>query len=236
VEGEVAVARLLASGLAVESVLGTATRLGRLRCPPHVATYAVEEDLLLSITGVALHRGCVALARRPARAALAIPAGPISTVVVAERIADPVNVGALLRNARAFGADLVVLDAEGADPYSPRAVRASMGLVFGQALAVVDDVQAAVAALAAPRAGDARPLVLAAVADPAAPRLGPAFARPSHLVLLVGNEGDGLSAALRSRAGAEVTIAIDPTVDSLNVAAATAILLHALRGPAGPVA
>lgn len=225
VEGELAVVRVLESALEVESVLTTPSRLERLA--PHLRgrpALVVAPALLDRVAGVDLHRGCLALARRPARAPLALPppATARSTVVVAQGLADPVNVGALARDARAFGVDLLVVEGKGADPYSPRAVRASMGLVFSQPLALSDDLAADVARL---RAQGRR--VVAATLSPRATPL-PRFARPPHLALLVGNEGEGLRADLLALADDEVTIPMAPGADSLNVAAAAAVFLYAL--------
>jgi tRNA G18 (ribose-2'-O)-methylase SpoU len=226
VEGEVAVVRLLESALEVESVLTTPSRVERLRLRlrPEVPLLVVTPDLLLTITGVDLHRGCVALARRPSPGPFVDP--PLdrarTTIVVAQGLGDPVNVGALARDCRAFAADLLLLDARGADPFSPRAVRASMGHVLSQPLAIVDDLAAEVTRL---RAQGRR--VLAATLSPRATPL-PRLVRPRHAVLLLGHEGDGLRPDLLALADEEVTIPIAAEVDSLNVAAAAAVLLYAL--------
>lgn len=226
VEGELAVTRLLASAFAVESVLATPARLERLRAHarPGVPLLVAAPDVLEVIAGVELHRGCVALARRPAPAPLAAPplTRPRTTVVVAQGLGDPANVGALVRDCRAFGADLLLLDARGADPFSPRAVRAAMGHVFDQPLTVSDDLARDVARL---RAEGRR--VLAATLSPTATPL-PRLVRPAHAVLLLGHEGEGLRRDLLDLADEEVRIPIAPEVDSLNVAAAAAVLLYAM--------
>lgn len=150
-------------------------------------------------------------------------ARPRWTVLLVQGLADPANLGSILRSARAFGVDLVLLDRRGADPLSRRAVRSSMGHVFSQPLALVDDLLAALDHLKNARGA----AVWAATVGPRARPLG-SLPRPDRLALLVGNEGVGLPAALCARADAELTIPIAPEVDSLGVAAATAILLHAL--------
>lgn len=150
-------------------------------------------------------------------------AGPRWTALLVQGLADPQNLGSILRSARAFAVDLVLLDRRGADPLSRRAVRAAMGHGFAQPLALVDELPAALAQLRT-RHGAA---IWAATVSPRARPLG-SLARPDRLVLLVGNEGVGLPATLCASADAELTIPISPGVDSLGVAAATAILLHAL--------
>lgn len=157
-------------------------------------------------------------------------AGPRWTVLLVQGLADPANLGSILRTARAFAVDLVLLDRRGADPLSRRAVRSSMGHVFTQPLALADDLPAALTLLQHHGA-----TIWAATVGPRARALG-SLARPDRLALLVGNEGVGLPAALCARADAELTIPIAPEVDSLGVAAATAILLHALTSPHAPPA
>jgi tRNA G18 (ribose-2'-O)-methylase SpoU len=152
-------------------------------------------------------------------------AGPRWTVLLVQGLADPANLGSIIRSARAFAVDLVLLDRRGADPLSRRAVRGAMGHVFSQPLALVDDLPGALAQLQALGAA-----VWAATLGPRARPLG-SLARPERLALLVGNEGHGLPAELCARADAELTIPIAPEVDSLGVAAATAVLLHALTDP-----
>ena len=151
-------------------------------------------------------------------------AGPETFVVVAEGLADPSNLGALVRNARAFRASAVVVDPRGASPHDRRAIRASMGHVFTVPIVTLEPVRAiehlrdicdaeVMAATIGPHA-----VSVERIPDPTRAR-----------VLLVGNEGQGLSRAARELADLEVTVPVDPQADSINVAAATAILLHRLR-------
>jgi tRNA G18 (ribose-2'-O)-methylase SpoU len=248
VESELAVGRLLASEFAPVAVLGTASRLARLA--PACPAYAATRELLRAVVGFDLHRGVIACAERPPALAWGAPvdascplrhvsgdsalartlARPTWTALLVQGLADPANLGSIVRSARAFAVDLVVLDRRGADPLGRRAVRAAMGHVFAQPLAVADDLLAAVARLRAAGAG-----VWAATVGPGARPVG-AAPRPARLVLCVGNEGDGLPAALRAAADAEVTIPIAPAVDSLGVAAATAVLLYAARAESTPSA
>ncbi len=233
VEGALAVERLLEGPFEVEAVLATRSHLEqlapRLDRRPEVARLATTAQLLSEIAGVELHRGCMALLRRPVHAADdprldAPPADRSSVVVVAAGIGDPSNLGAIVRCARALGAALVVVDGRSTDPFCPRAVRGSMGHVFTQPLVVATDVADAVRRL---RVAGRR--VLAATLDEGAVAL-PELAPPAHAVLLLGNEGDGLAPALLALADERVSIPMADGVDSLNVAAAAAVLLYAL-GP-----
>lgn len=235
VEGEIAVARALASEHPVRTVLLTPshrTRLG-VAIPEGVEVLEAEAALVREVVGFDFHRGCVAVMDRPRTPSLAQltarvrawPAGP-RRVLVAEGLADPANLGAVIRNARAFGVELV-LHGRGADPWSRRAIRAAMGHGFSLPVVGSEALPAAVAAVRDALGPGAR--TVAAVVQPGAVPL-PSYRAPERLVLLVGNEGAGLSAPLLELADDAVTIPIAPDVDSLNVAAASAVLLFALHG------
>jgi len=236
VEGEIPVGRLLSAGLPAHTILLTPAHRDAL-APLLKAAAARGAEVLLAdhalleaVTGLRRDRGCFALAPRPAFAPApdpalleALRARGRSTLLVAERVTDPANLGALLRNARAFGVDLLLCDEHGADPLDPRAVRASAGHVFTLPLCVPPDLAAAAAALRDALGGQ---LVAATTSQQAVPV--ERFLRPAHLLLAVGFEGEGLSARLLAAADAQVTVPLTGGVDSLNVAAATAVLLHAL--------
>jgi tRNA G18 (ribose-2'-O)-methylase SpoU len=147
--------------------------------------------------------------------------GPRSLVVVFDRPSTPGNIGTLVRSADAFGADGVIVTGHAADPYDPRAVRASTGSLF--AVPVV-------------RVGGAEPVLAWAAALPGSPRLVATDERGSvdvadcdlrgPTVLLVGNETHGLSAAWRSAADETVRIPIGGAASSLNAAAAATVVLY----------
>ncbi len=230
VEGEIAVARALASAHPVQAVLLTAAHRARLgeAVDPALPMYQAEAALLREVVGFDFHRGCVAVMPRPrldwAQAVVAVEQP--ERVLVAEGLADPANLGAVIRNARAFGVDLV-LHGGGADPWSRRAIRAAMGLCFSLPVVGCDDLPAAVDGIRARMGPAAR--AVATVVQPGAIPLS-CYVAPARVVVMVGNEGAGLSAALRARADDAVTIPLAAGVDSLNVAAATAVLLWGL-GP-----
>lgn len=234
VEGEIAVARALASEHPVRAVLTTPSHRARLGplVPAGVEVLEAEAALVRQVVGFDFHRGCLAVMDRPRDPTLAElgarirawPAGP-RRVLVAEGLADPANLGAVIRSARALGVDLV-LHGGGADPWSRRAIRAAMGHGFGLPVVRAADLPAAVAAVRRSLGPGAR-TVAAVVQEGAVPL--PGYRAPARMVLLVGNEGVGLSPPLRALADDAVTIALAPGVDSLNVAAAAAVLLWALR-------
>jgi tRNA G18 (ribose-2'-O)-methylase SpoU len=192
---------------------------------PEVPVYVVPADVAESLTGFAVHRGALAAMHRPAMRDVADVVAGARLVVVLEDIVDHTNVGAVFRSAAGLGADAVLVTPRCADPLYRRSVRVSMGTVFqvpwtrlpewpqgGEAL---HDAGFTIAALAL--ADDAVALD-AFAADP-----------PARTALLLGAEGDGLSRRALAAADTIVTIPMGGGVDSLNVAAASAVALWALR-------
>jgi len=191
--------------------------------PVHVA----DEAALRAITGFHLHRGALAAMQRPVLPALDDVLAGARRVAVLEDVVDHTNVGAVFRSAAALGVDAVLVTPRCADPLYRRAVRVSMGTVFQVpwtrletwpgGLDLLRERGFAVAALAL--AEDSLSLDELA-ADP-----------PERLALLLGTEGDGLSRAAVSGSDLVVRIPMAGGVDSLNVAAASAVAFWALRAP-----
>lgn len=233
VEGAVAVERLLASAFEIESIVCTPHQRARLSIPEQVPVFELPRSEIAELAGFDFHRGVLACARRPPlRRALAaheleqLRTRERVTVVVAEALADPRNLGALIRNVAAFSvdlsADLLIADARGADPLSRLAIRASVGNVFRVPWLVCDALPELITGLASQLGAS----VIAATPEPGAVAL-PDFQFPEKRLILVGNEGDGLSPTLLELAEARVRIPVNPDADSLNVAAASAVLLYA---------
>ena len=181
--------------------------------------------------GFDFHRGCVALGERevePALEALMDRPGP-RLILALEDVSNPDNVGGVFRNARAFGADAILLSAGCADPLYRKAIRTSMGASLVTPFAHVPDWAGALAQLR--KAG----YTLVALTPDPSRSTSPASARrplSSRVALLLGAEGPGLRPETRAAADLEMQIAMAPGVDSLNVATAAAIALHRLRSAA----
>ena len=230
-ESERVVRRLLASPLPVHSVLVTPPRLRALEdalapgapgpARDALPVYVAEQPVLDAIAGFHVHRGCLAIGERPVARALPSDA---RGVVVLEDLVDVDNLGAIARNAAAFGADALVLSPRCADPFYRKAIRVSLGAVFD--LPVVrlprwpDDLEVL------RRLGFS---LLAAVLSPGATPL-PRFRPPDRWALLLGAEGPGLSpeAVLRCHASVTIPMSTSTGADSLNVATAAAVMLYAL--------
>jgi tRNA G18 (ribose-2'-O)-methylase SpoU len=232
-EGRLVVRRLLtASRFAARSVLVTpAARrdLADVLDSPgrDLSVSVADPDLFHALTGFHVHRGCLAIGERPARPPdWRDAAAGARTVVVLEQVGNPDNVGGVFRNAAALGADAVLLSPGCADPLYRKSIRTSMAATLTVPFApaepwpaVVDDLRASgFSVVALTPASDARDIAELAVSP-----------RPSRVALLLGHEGSGLSHAAAAHADHHVRIPMTPGADSLNVASAAAIALHAFQ-------
>lgn len=178
-----------------------------------------------AITGFHVHRGAIASMHRPALGRPEELLAGARRVVVLEDIVDHTNVGAIIRSCAALGADALLVTPRCADPLYRRSVRVSMGTVFQVPWTRIDPWPAGIGLLH--RAG----FTVAALAlTPGATSLDDLVARPpERLALVLGAEGDGLAVTTVEQADLAVTIPMAGGVDSLNVAAAAAVALWALR-------
>ena len=224
------ISRALAAGHRPRSVLvqdkwlsDAEALVGDADVPIHVVTAEVAQ----SLTGYAVHRGVLASMHRPALPPVADVVSGARLIVVLEDIVDHTNVGAIFRAAAGLGADAVLISPRCADPLYRRSVRVSMGTVFqvpwtrlpewSEARATLHDAGFELAALA--------------LADDAVSLDAYSARRPQRVALMLGAEGDGLSRAALQAADTVVTIPMAGGVDSLNVAAASAVALWELRRP-----
>lgn len=218
VEGVTTLRQALAAGIRPRSALVLPKKLHEvehLGIPVHVATREVFE----SITGYDVHRGVLVLAERPPVHAADDLLRSSSRVVAMESITDSANVGSIFRNAAALGADAVVFDDGTADPLLRRSVRVSIGTVLTVPFATVPSWPGGLR--------DHGLTVMALTPDPSATPLAE-VEPPARFALLVGTEGSGLSEAALAAADVRVRIPMQRGVDSVNVATALAIALHAL--------
>lgn len=224
-EGDLVIRQLLRSAYRVRALLLTPLRLAALTSElagVDAPVYVAPPTVVNAVSGFHLHRGALASADRRPLPAVADVARGADLLVVTEAVNDHENLGSLFRNAAAFGVGGVVLDPTSSDPLYRRSVRVSMGHVLRLPFTVAERWPAAVAELQA-LGFEVLALTPAAGADDvrSVPR------RPRQAVV-VGAEGPGLSAAALAAADRSVRIAMAPGVDSLNLAAATAVALHHL--------
>jgi tRNA G18 (ribose-2'-O)-methylase SpoU len=225
-ESELVVRKLLASAFEVSSVLVTAPRLraleaaGALAGRPALPVMVVPQEVMDGVAGFQVHRGCLAVGRRPGAAV--VPAAA-RAVVVLEDLVDVDNLGAMARNAAALGADALVLSPRCADPFYRKAIRVSAGSVF-----FLPIVRAArwPEDLVALRESHGLTLLAAIVGGDAVPVTS--VEAPERFALVLGTEGPGLAATTREVCDARVTIPMAAGADSLNVATAGAVMLFEL--------
>ncbi len=183
--------------------------------------WVVSEALAEEVTGFHVHRGALAsLERRPLPSVEEVLAGS-RTLVVLENVVDHTNVGAVFRSAAALGIDGVLLAPRCADPLYRRAVKVAMGAVFSVPYARFPDWYDALPTVSA--AGFTT--VALTVGDDAV-EVEQAVAGLDKVALVLGTEGDGLSSRWQSTADRRATIPMRPGIDSLNVAAATAVACY----------
>jgi tRNA G18 (ribose-2'-O)-methylase SpoU len=229
-EGPIVIRTLLSTNHQVRSVLVTSRQaavladvLGDLRAP----VYVVSPEVMRQTVGFDLHRGAVAAAERYPLPALESVLAGTTRIAMLERVNDHENLGALFRNAAAFGIDAVLLCPQCSDPLYRRSVRVSTGLVltvpwtraqpWPEAIGRVRDLGFTVLALTPAR--DARRLDAVGVgAD-------------ERVAILVGAEGPGLSTEALAAASTRVRIPMAAGVDSLNVAVAAAVAFARVARP-----
>lgn len=190
------------------------------RCP-EMPVFTGDREVLSSLTGYVLTRGVLCAMRRPAETSPEEICRDKRRIVVIDSVCDTTNIGAIFRSAAALGMEAVLLTRTSCDPLNRRAVRVSMGTVFKIPWTWVDD------AVAGPRALGFTTVAMALSDDSVSLRdFSPA---PSaRLALILGTEGDGLSQRVVDDADVTLRIPMSAGVDSLNVAAASAVAFYAL--------
>jgi tRNA G18 (ribose-2'-O)-methylase SpoU len=223
-EGEKVVRRAVEAGFAARSFLmaprwleGLADVLDRSDAP----CFVVSEDLAEEVTGFHVHRGALASLERTPLPTVAEVLEDARTVVVLEDVVDHTNVGAIFRSAAALGVDAIVLSPRCADPLYRRSIKVAMGAVFSVPYARMEGWYDGVAELS--KAGFTS-VALTPAAD--AVEIEDAVRGLDRVALLMGSEGPGLSRRWMETADRRAVIPMAAGIDSLNVAAATAVACY----------
>ena len=191
------------------------------RCPD-VPVYAAELEVLTQLTGFHLTRGMLCAMKRPKLRDPAALLQDASRVAVLENVMNPTNLGAIFRSAAALGMDAVLLTSAGSDPLYRRAVRVSMGTVFQVPWAYLpEDWTELLHTLGFRTAA-------MALRDDSVRLDDPRLAAERRLAVVMGTEGDGLADETIAACDYTVRIPMHHGVDSLNVAAASAVAFYAL--------
>jgi tRNA G18 (ribose-2'-O)-methylase SpoU len=226
-EGEKVVRRAVQAGFPVRSFLMASRWLDGLSdvlAATEAPCYVVSEKLAEEVSGFHVHRGALAsLARRRLPSVEEVVAGA-RTVVVLEDVVDHTNVGAIFRSAAALGVDAVLLSPRCADPLYRRSVKVAMGAVFSLPYARVDRWYDALTDL-----HDAGFTTIALAVAEDAVDIETAVRGRDRVALAMGTEGHGLSPRWLAASDVRAVIPMAPGIDSLNVAAATAVACYVAR-------
>ena len=195
-----------------------------------IPVYTADSALLAGLTGYELTRGILCAMRRPVLPDAETLCAAARRVAVVDGVVDPTNVGAIFRSAAALGMDAVLVTPTCCDPLARRSVRVSMGTVFQ-----IPWTRIGTSAADWPEEGMERLRRLGfrtaamALSDDSVSIDHPALLAEEKLAVILGTEGDGLSSAVISRCDYTVRIPMAHQVDSLNVAAASAVAFWELR-------
>lgn len=192
-----------------------------------VQVFCAESDVLTQLTGFKLTRGMLCAMKRKALPEVGEICRNKKRIVVLDKVMNPTNVGAIIRSAAALGMDAVLLTPGCSDPLYRRAARVSMGTVF----------QIEWTFLGSDSLDEIKALGFKAVAmalkDNSVSVSDPRLAREEKLAVIMGTEGDGLSDKTLAECDFTVKIPMYHGVDSLNVAAASAVAFYELSSKQG---
>ncbi len=232
-ESELVLRRLMATPSRLHSMLLSREKFAKMReavggLPDAVSVFVTDLANIHDIAAFHVHRGCLAAGYRLPAERLTLDAAlgnvrtkPRSCLLLAEGLTNVDNMGALFRNAAAFGVDGIVLDSACCDPLYRKAIRVSMGHALSIPYAVSDDWL-----------GDLRRLrcewgmaLVAAENTPVAKPLWEML-KSNRMAMVFGSEGRGLAAATLEKCDAVCAIPMSGDVPSLNVAVASAVFLY----------
>ena len=194
------------------------------RCPEDINVYTAELEVLTQLTGFHLTRGMLCAMLRPKLRKVEDVCCGARRIAVLENVMNPTNIGAIFRSAAALGMDAVLLTAAGSDPLYRRASRVSMGTVFQVPWTYLpEDVswQDTLHGLGFKTAA-------MALRDDTLPLSDPRLEKEPKLAVVLGTEGDGLANTTIEHCDYTVKIPMSHGVDSLNVAAASAVAFYQL--------
>lgn len=192
---------------------------------PEIPVYTGQRNLLAQLTGYTLTRGVLCAMHRKALPLLSEICRGASRIAVIDGVTDTTNIGAIFRSAAALGIDAVVLTPDACDPLNRRAVRVSMGSVF-----LVPWTQTSFMPYAMLQNLGFKTVAMALTDDSIAID-DPQLNIEPRLAIVLGTEGDGLPRETIAQCDYVARIPMSHNVDSLNVAAASAVAFYQLRKP-----
>ena len=192
------------------------------RCGDDIPVYTGSRELLAQLTGYTLTRGVLCAMRRQKPKEVKDVCQGAKRIVVIDNVVDTTNIGAIFRSAAALGIDAVLLTEDSCDPLNRRAVRVSMGTVFLVPWTWIKSPLSSLRELGFKT-------VAMALTDQSVPLDNQALKEEEKLAIVMGTEGDGLPQDVINDADYTVRIPMSHQVDSLNVAAASAVAFWELR-------
>lgn len=187
-----------------------------------IPVFTAELDVLTQLTGFKLTRGMLCAMYRPKLPMVGDICKNARRVAVLEDVMNPTNVGAIFRSAAALGIDAVVLTSASSDPLYRRSIRVSMGTVFQVPWTYLGE-----GGISELRRLGFKTAAMALKSD-SLPIYDPRLAKIEKLAIVLGTEGDGLAAGTIADCDYTVLIPMSHGVDSLNVAAASAVAFYQL--------
>lgn len=187
-----------------------------------IPVYTGPRELLSSLTGYTLTRGVLCAMRRPAAPSVRSVCDGASRIAVIDGVTDTTNIGAIFRSAAALGIDAVLLTPTSCDPLNRRSVRVSMGSVFLVPWTWLDPPVSSLHDLGFST-------VALALTDDSLPIDSPLLKQLPKIAMILGTEGDGLAKEVIAEADFTAKIPMAHNVDSLNVAAASAVAFWEIR-------
>jgi len=230
-EGDKVVKSMIESGCRVVSCLTGKDAITRYKdlltamAKKGVPAYIADTEVIEGIIGFRFHRGIMAVGHCPQKRSVKNALKALTrphTLVALNAVNDPQNVGLIVRNAAAFGAGAVIVDNATYDPYYRKAVRVSMGAIFRLPLFYEDDLASSLNWL---KKTYGTRIIVATPARGARDIADVKFS--GNICFVFGNEDTGISRGVSRIADTKVRIPISKSIDSLNVASASAVFLYA---------
>ncbi len=211
-EGEEVLKALFRSHLQVVSVLMEEKYVNTFFIPPDIKLQVATQDELKKITGYKMHQGIMAVGVKPPNVPIEEMEG---AALVLNGVVDAENIGAIIRNAVAFGIRNLIVDSYTSPPYLRRTIKVSRGTIFKMKIHITDDLPSILKNKAA---------IATSLSDQSIP-LDEAIL-PKDPYFIFGRESTGIDQSILESVSMHVKIPIDLEVDSLNVAVASGIILH----------
>jgi tRNA G18 (ribose-2'-O)-methylase SpoU len=225
-EGEKTFAKLLQSNIDIHSIFALPeyyeqySQMIESKSVPENSQYTAPREIMQKIVGFRLHAGVMAIGHIPQP----LPPDRIETpALIMNGIIDSENVGAIVRNCAAFGVGSIIYDRATSTPWLRRAVRVSMGAVFDMEITMAEQLSDTFNILRE----KGIEIIAAETCDGSIPLEN--FDFPEKFALIVGSEGAGIDKEILSQCDRILHIPISDKIPSINVAAATAVILQKAR-------